>query len=60
MDISIIIPIYNVETYLRACLDSVKEMEKQLHIEILLIDDGSTDNSSVIAKEYADKYPCFH
>lgn len=60
LDISIIIPIYNVETYLGACLDSVKEMGKQLQIEILLIDDGSTDNSSVIAKEYADKYPHFY
>lgn len=52
--ISIIIPIYNVEKYLKRCLDSV---EKQIYtnLEIILINDGSTDNSLEIAEEYAKK-----
>ncbi|RVU70936.1 MULTISPECIES: glycosyltransferase family 2 protein [Lactobacillus] len=52
--ISIIIPIYNVEKYLKRCLDSV---EKQIYtnLEIILINDGSTDDSLVIAEEYAKK-----
>lgn len=54
--VSIIVPIYNVEKYLRRCVDSlVKQVYK--NIEILLIDDCSTDGSVVIAKEYVERYP---
>ncbi len=49
--ISIIIPVYNVEKYLKECLDSVIN-QSYTNIEILLIDDGSTDSSSKICKEY--------
>ncbi len=53
--VSIIVPIYNVEKYLKRCLESlVNQTYKE--IEILLINDGSTDRSAVIAQEYADKY----
>ncbi len=54
--VSIIVPIYNVRAYLRRCVDS---LVKQVHtnIEILLIDDCSTDGSADIAKEYVEKYP---
>ena len=52
--ISIIVPIYNAERYLAACLDSLlSQSEKEL--QILLVDDGSTDGSLAIAKEYAAK-----
>ena len=52
--ISIIVPIYNAERYLEACLDSLlSQSEKEL--QILLVDDGSTDGSLSIAKEYAAK-----
>ena len=52
--ISIIIPVYNVEKYLRECLDSV--INQTLNdIEIICIDDGSTDSSSIILEEYARK-----
>ena len=44
MDISIIVPVYNVEKYLDRCLESLLEQEK-VETEILIIDDGSTDNS---------------
>lgn len=51
--ISIIIPVYNVEKYLRCCLESVKNQTYR-DIEVIMIDDGSTDNSFSICKEYAD------
>lgn len=52
--ISIIIPVYNVETYLSECIESVLKQTYQ-NIEILLIDDGSPDNSGKICNEYAKK-----
>lgn len=54
--LSIIIPIYNVEKYLRQCLDSIT-IQLNSQVEVVLIDDGSTDQSRQIAKEYATKYP---
>ena len=53
--ISIIIPVYNVENYLRQCIESILEQEYE-EKEIILVDDGSTDNSGSICDEYADKY----
>ena len=52
--ISIIVPIYNVEKYLRKCLESVVNQTLK-DIEIICINDGSTDNSLAILKEYAQK-----
>lgn len=49
--ISIIVPIYNVEKYVRKCLDSLKEQTLK-QIEVICIDDGSTGKSGEIAKEY--------
>ena len=54
--ISVIIPIFNAEKYLENCIDSVLK-QKVENIEIVLINDGSTDNSGKIAKEYLNKYP---
>lgn len=52
--ISVIIPVYNVEKYLRRCLDSV--LNQSFHdIEVICIDDGSTDSSLSILREYAAK-----
>ena len=53
--VSVIIPIYNVEPYLPACLDSVAAQTLE-SLEIILVDDGSTDGSSRIAKEFADTH----
>ena len=53
--ISIIIPIYNVETYLAECLDSIYRLNIK-DMEVILIDDGSTDESYKIARTYAEKY----
>lgn len=49
--ISIIVPIYNVEKYLRMCLDSI-ENQTYSNLEVLLIDDGSTDDSGKVCQEY--------
>ena len=53
--VSVIVPIYNVEKYLEKCLDSLVNQTLE-DIEIILVNDGSTDNSGQIAKEYASKY----
>jgi len=53
--ISVIVPIYNSERYLRKCLDSLVNQTLK-DIEIILINDGSTDNSEKIVKEYTEKY----
>ena len=52
--ISVIIPVYNVEKYLKKCLDSVINQTFR-NIEIICINDGSTDNSLQILNEYAEK-----
>ena len=49
--ISVIVPVYNVEPYLRKCLESVLNQTYR-DLEILIIDDGSTDNSGQICDEY--------
>lgn len=51
--ISVIVPIYNAEKWLRRCIDSLLSQTFQ-DFELLLIDDGSTDNSGKICEEYAE------
>lgn len=55
MKLSVIIPVYNAEPYLRKCLDSVLTQGFQ-NMEVILINDGSKDNSEDIIKEYQKKY----
>lgn len=56
---SIVIPVYNVETYLDECLHSILSQATEFkgECEVLLIDDGSTDRSGKICDEYQEKYP---
>lgn len=55
--LSIIVPVYNVSKYLAKCLDSLlcQNLESNEY-EIIVVNDGSTDNSGDIAKQYADQY----
>ena len=54
--ISIIVPIYNVELFLEKCLTSLVHQTYE-NTEIILVDDGSTDNSLYIANKFKEKYP---
>ena len=54
MKYSILIPVYNVEKYLRKCLDSILE-QKIGNYEVILVNDGSTDSSKSICEEYVNK-----
>lgn len=56
MLISYLVPIYNVEKYIRKCLDSIL-CQSGVNFEVVLLDDGSTDNSGEICDEYAQVYP---
>ncbi len=56
--ISVIVPIYNVEPYLRACLESVQRQTVR-DLEVILVDDGSTDGSAAIAREFVAADPRF-
>lgn len=55
MDVSVIIPVYNMEKYLEACIDSVLQQE-DVSLEIILVDDGSKDSSPAICDRYAQNY----
>ena len=54
--LSIIVPVYNVEPYLRRCIDSILA-QTFTDFELILVDDGSPDNCPAICDEYADKDP---
>ena len=53
-DISIIVPIYNAEKYINKCIDSILNQTKK-ELEIILVNDGSTDKTESIIKSYKDK-----
>ena len=51
-DISVIVPVYNTESYLKKCIESIINQTFR-NIEIILVDDGSTDTSAEILADYA-------
>ena len=53
--VSILVPVYNVENYLSRCLDSLIHQTYK-EIEIVLVNDGSTDHSGQICQDYANRY----
>ncbi len=57
--ISVIVPVYNVASYIRECLQSIAQQTFREY-EVWMIDDGSTDESGRIAQEYADTYEHFY
>jgi len=56
MKVSVIVPVFNVEKYLRKCLDSLVNQTFKDY-EVILVNDGSTDSSENIISEYTSKYP---
>ena len=54
--ITIIVPVYNTEKYLKECLDSIVSQSIEEAFEILVVDDGSKDRSADIIKYYEKKY----
>ena len=52
--ISVIVPVYNVEKYLKKCVQSIINQTYK-NLEIILVDDGSSDNSGKICDEFAQK-----
>lgn len=55
IDLSIIVPVYNVSSYIRRCVDSILNQDLELNrYEIILVDDGSTDDSGKICDEYSN------
>lgn len=60
--VSVIVPVYNVETYLKRCITSLLA-QSYTNTEIILVDDGSTDASGKICDHYAASHPsliCLH
>ena len=55
VEISIVIPIYNVEKWIDKCLQSV-ERQTFTNYEVIIVNDGTEDNSDKIAQRYCDKY----
>lgn len=56
---SVMVPVYNAEKYLNECFESIIEQDFD-SFEVILIDDGSTDNSGVMCDDYAVRYPNVH
>ncbi|WP_435524671.1 glycosyltransferase family 2 protein [Chryseobacterium indoltheticum] len=54
--VSVVVPVYNVEHYLAKCLDSLVNQSLQ-DIEIIVVNDGSSDGSENIIQQYSEKYP---
>lgn len=56
MQLSIIIPVYNTALYLAACMDSVLRQSSAESVEVICVNDGSTDDSATILHTYAERY----
>ena len=55
--LTIVVPAYNVEKYIKNCLDSFLDLSVLRSLEILIVDDGSTDSTASLAHTYDQKYP---
>lgn len=56
--VSVIIPVYNVENYIKKCLDTIVNQTYN-NLQVILVDDGSKDSSGNVCEEYASKYDIF-
>lgn len=57
VDLMIVVPVYNVEKYLRKCIESILNQKTQFTYKAVFVNDGSTDNSLQILREY-EEYSC--
>ena len=57
--ISIVIPVYNKEPYLADCFDSLRKQTYE-DIEVIMVDDGSTDGSAAVCRKYVEMDSRFH
>ena len=57
MKYSVIIPVYKAQKTIRRCIDSLIDQSHE-DVELIIINDGSPDDSGIICQEYAEKYPC--
>ena len=56
--LSVVVPVYKVEKYINKCLDSLIVSDEQMNLlEVIVVNDGTPDNSAIMAKEYERKYP---
>ncbi len=55
--LTILVPVYNTEKYIKRCLDSILLKDVEKDIEVIVVSDGSKDHSVDIVKEYVDKFP---
>jgi len=55
--LTIVVPVYNTEKYIKRCLDSLDNEKINSKIEVLIVSDGSKDNSIEIAKDYSKRFP---
>jgi cellulose synthase/poly-beta-1,6-N-acetylglucosamine synthase-like glycosyltransferase len=56
--VTVVVPIYNVESYVEVCLLSLAAQTHR-NVRVIMVDDGSTDGSAAIAKRFAKKFPNF-
>ena len=56
LKISVIVPVYNVEPYLKKCINSILNQSFKEY-DIIIINDGTKDNSGKIAEKFAERYP---
>ncbi len=54
VDVSVVIPAYNAEKYLIECVDSVLNRSKRIGVQVIVVDDGSTDSTPELLKKYSD------
>ncbi len=56
--LTVVVPVYKVEKYINKCLDSLIVSDEQMNLlEVIVVNDGTPDNSAIMAKEYERKYP---
>ena len=56
VNVSVVVPVFNAKPYIRRCLDSCVSQTMQ-DIEIIVVDDASTDGTKEIIQEYVEEYP---